>query len=117
MTLIPNNNIEPNNDFNGHKQPGSRDSVNDVGIRTLEESYINVAGSMKLPPARSPHPTQRDLKLESASLTFQKGNYELLQVRYDGPSDEAGSVSIGGIQGPPLFDPVASLARVAKQVP
>ena len=116
-TLIADNSSEADNDFNGFKQAGSRDSVNDIGIRTLEESYLNVSGAMQLPPARSSHPDFRDLILESASLTTQKGGYELLQVRYDGPSDEVGSVTIGGVQGVPLFEPVASLSRVAKQQP
>ena len=116
MTLSADNSTNPDNEFNGFKQPGSRDSVNDVGVRTLEESYINVAGAMSLPAARSPHPTHTDLILESASLVSQKANYELLQVRYEGPSENAGSVSVGA-QGSPLFEPVTTLSRVAKQEP
>jgi hypothetical protein len=116
MSIIADNQSSPSNDFNGYKQPGSRDSVNDVGIRTLEESYINVSGAMTLPAARSTHPTYTDLILESASIISQKANYELLQVRYDGPSDDGGAVSVGA-QGDPLFEPVTTLSRVAKQEP
>ena len=117
MTLILDNQTQADNDFGGFKQPGSRDSINDVGVRTLEESYINVAGQMTLPFARERHPNFTDLVLVSASIVTQKGGYELLQVKYEGPSPSEGTATVIGVQGDPLFEPVANLSRVAKQEP
>jgi hypothetical protein len=71
---------------------------------------------MKLPDARSSHPTFTELILVAASITTQKANYELLSLTYEGPSDGSGNVS-AGTQGAPLFTPVSSLSRQAKQEP
>lgn len=102
--------------FNGFKQQGSTDSINDVGVRTLKESYLNIAGQMTLPEPRSFHPLETLLVLTSASLTKQKGDCELLSVTYEGPGDGSGEATTG-TQGDPLFTPVSSLTRQSKQEP
>ena len=119
MALKADNSTQsPDSDFGGFLQAGSTDSVNDVGIRTLRQSYVNVSGRMQLPVARSRHPKFTDLILESATITQQKGDYELLQVTYEGESRGASSVTIGGgTEGTPLFETVSSLSRSTSQQP
>jgi hypothetical protein len=117
MALIADNiSSVPDSFFNGYLQPGATDSLNDVGIRTLQQSFMNVAGQMTLPFARSRHPIFTNLILDSASLTGQKGGYELLDVSYSGEANGAGIVTIGGnTAGTPLFETVSSLSRSTSQ--
>lgn len=122
MAITANNpTAAPNNFFGGYLQPGATDSINEVGIRTLRQSYVNAGGNMELPAARSAHPDFIDLFLKSASIVKQKGDYELMEVVYEGAAPGAapggGSVIKSGAQGNPLFEPVTSLSRTVNQEP
>lgn len=118
MAITANNpTAAPNSFFGGYLQPGATDSINEVGIRTLRQSYLNAGGNMELPAARSGHPDFIDLFLKSASIVKQKGDYELMEVVYEGAAPGGGSVTIGGAQGNPLFEPVTGLSRAVNQEP
>jgi len=106
----------PHSTFGGFLQAGANDSIDDVGIRTLKEQYLQVSGQMNLPEASSKHPEETLLVCVSASLIKQKGDLELLDVTYEGPADGGGSTSTD-TQGTALFEPVTTLSRVSKQEP
>jgi len=107
----------PDSDFNGFLQPGSSDSVNDVGVRTISQSYINTRGSMQVPRVKTPHPVFTELLLEEASLTFQEGDYEQLDVTYKGNSGESfGSVTTASGNAS-LYPVVTALTRLLSQEP
>lgn len=106
----------PDSDFNGFLQAGSSDSVNDVGVRTVQQSYINKAGQMVLPSPRSPHPIFTSLLLESASLVKMEGEFEQLDVIYKGKGEgETTTVTTGGNTA--LFGKVYGLSRTSSQEP
>jgi len=47
MAITANNpNEAPNSFFGGYLQPGATDSINEVGIRTLRQSYVNAGGKI-----------------------------------------------------------------------
>ena len=118
MAITANNpNAAPDSFFGGYLQPGATDSINDVGIRTLRQSYVNAGDNMKLPTARSAHPDFIDLFLKSASIVKQKGDYELMEVVYEGAAPGGGEANINGAQGNPLFEPVTGLSRTVNQEP
>ena len=118
MAITANNpNAAPDSFFGGYLQPGATDSINDVGIRTLRQSYVNAGGNMELPVARSAHPNFIDLFLKSASIVKQKGDYDLMEVVYEGAAPGGGDANINGAQGNPLFEPVTGLSRTVNQEP
>jgi len=118
MALTEDNpNAVPDSDFNGYLQPGSSDSINDVGIRTVSQSYVNDSGEMELPRVKTPHPIFTDLLLESATITQQEGGYEQLDVTYKGKSGESFSTETTPGGNESLYPVVNTLTRSLNQEP
>lgn len=118
MALTEDNpNAVPDSDFNGYLQPGSSDSINDVGIRTVSQSYVNDSGEMELPRVKTPHPIFTDLLLEDATLTQQEGGYEQLDVTYKGKSGESFSSETTPGGNTSLYPAVNELSRSMTQQP
>lgn len=110
-------NIPTDSDFGGMIQAGSTDTLSDVGIRTVSQTYVNKAGQMKLPAPQEQHPTFKKLYMKSATITKQKGGMEALSVVYEGPGDEGTPESLSGTAGNPLFRVVRTIRRPTRQEP
>lgn len=118
MALIKDNpTATPDSFFNGYLQPGSSDSTNDVGIRTVSQSYINVAGQMSKPRVKTPHPIFIDLLLEQVDLVKIEGEYERLDVTYKGKSGESFDIVVTSGGNTTLYPVVTSLSKSTRQEP
>lgn len=101
--------------YPGVRQPGGRLRIDDLGVGTLKEAYVNDAAEIvsRVPETRQRHPAYRNLLWKTGEISFLRGGKARLDGIWVG---RVGGGGFGGT-GPGLPEPIHSVDRIQRTEP